>query len=264
MSQLDYFKNGGLSIPTFIATCFNIADFAERDLLLLQPFGITLPKIENLRSMATDLTDTKSNQILQAQKKVKTKNKDNYFKYFIDKLDIIKTQFAGVFNQSNALYDTLFAKSHSVMKTKDFLTHVNDILQVLKENREALVVCNFGDAEISAFESDIETLTRLEKEKDQAEISFNNDTFARSEARRATYELLYNISSMGRVYWKRKNPAISQDYIITHKSKKKKATSTEETNSNTVEFEIDTTTTANNLPETPTNTGEETTGSPIT
>lgn len=269
MTQIDYFKNGGLSIPVFIATCYNIADFSERDLPLLLPYGITLEKIQKLRSMADDLTDTKSNKILQAQKKVKTKNKDNYQEYFVDKLSIVKTQLSGLFNHNNATYDTVFTKPHADLKTKDFLTHLKDIFYILTENKEALVEYHFTETELTAFQSDIDSLTRLEKEREQAEISFNNDTFARSEARRITYELLYYIASMGRVYWKRKNPAMSQDYIISRNSKKKKTIATVQSNTESVDMEIvntQSTQTSNydyTATETPTNTGEANTGNPV-
>ncbi len=151
------------------------------------------------------------------------------------------------------------------MNVKEFLNHTNDILKVLKENKEALVEYNFEDADITAFADDITTLTQLEKEREQAEISFNNDTFARSEARRVTYELLYFIASMGRVYWKRKNPAKSQDYILNRRKTKKKENE-EDTTTEIEEMEIVNTQTTNydyTATETPSNTGEANTGNPV-
>jgi len=264
MKQLDYFKNGGLSFVNLIATCGNVSDFAERDLTHLISCGVTMEKITELRTKAYQLTDDNSNVILQAQKKMKTKNRDNSLYYFVDKLDIVKKQFAKVFNVEDSVYDNMFRKPHSDMNVKEFLNHTNDILKVLKENKEALVAYNFVESDITAFENDITNLTQLEKEREQAEISFNNDTFARSEARKITYDLLYYIASMGKVYWKRKNPAKSQDYNISRKKTKKKTSGEGVTTSEDVNMEVvNTQSTENTITETPTYTGGENTGNPV-
>jgi len=224
--EIEYFKNGGLSFADFTAACDNVAIFAERDFPELSTCGVTQAKIDDLISSGRALLDNKSNIITGAEKKMKTKNRDNVFSFVSEKLSITKKQLSPVFNQIDSNYDTLIRKVHWNMKPKPFLMHCNDVLTVFKENKTLLATADFDDANIAAFENDIISLKDAEREREQAEISYNNDTLERSEARRITYEKLNFIASMGRVYWKKKNPAKAQDYILKRKKASKKATTT--------------------------------------
>ncbi len=170
---------------------------------------------------AIHLLDDKSNVIMSARKKLKTKNRDNVFDFVKDNLAITKTQLAPVFSKIDSNYDSLFGKTHTEIKPKQFIVHCNDILNALKENRAVLPSANYDEANIAVFENDIATLVQAEREREQAEISYNNDTLERSKAREATYNKLYFISSMGKVYWRKKNPAKSQDYVLRKKRTKK-------------------------------------------
>ncbi len=232
--RIDYFKNGGMSFANFIASCQNTAHFAERDLPELSTCGVTQEKIDSLKADVVLLLDDKSNVIMAAQKKLKTKNRDNVFDFVSGKLAITKTQLAPIFSKIDSNYDTLFSKPNSGIKPKQFIVHCNDILRALKENKAALASALFDDANISAFENDIASLVQAEREREQAEISYNNDTLERSNAREVAYNKLYFISSMGKVYWRKKNPAKAQDYVL-RKIRKKKSKSEE------VEMEIDNT-----------------------
>jgi len=243
--EIEYFRNGGMSFADFTAACDNVAIFAERDLPELSTCGVTQEKINDLRTSGRALLDNKSNIITGAEKKMKTKNRDNVFSFVSEKLSIIKKQLSPVFNQITSNYDTLIRKSHLDMKPKQFLVHCNDVLTVFKENKTLLASVGFDNANISAFENDIITLKDAEREREQAEISYNNDTLERSEARRITYEKLDFIASMGRVYWKKKNPAKAQDYILKKRKSSKKATTTEDVEMEVVSAPINTENTEN-------------------
>ncbi len=247
---IEYFKNGGMSFADFIASCDNTVFFATRDIIELGTCGVTQEKVDDLKLSAFNLLDNKSHVIMSAQKKLKTKNRDNVFEFVSDKLAITKKQLAPVFSKLDSNYDTLFTKPHFHIKPKQFLVYCNDILTVLKENKALLLATTeFNEANIAAFENDIASLNQAEREREQAEISFNNDTLECSLAREATYNKLYFIASMGKVYWKKKNPAKSQDYIL-----KRRKTSKAKTNED-VELEIDNTNIPFNTEDTQ-NTGE--------
>jgi len=237
--MIEYFRNKGMSFADFTAACDNVATFAERDLPELSTCGVTQERIDDLRASGLALMDNKSNIITGAEKKMKTKARDSIFELLIEKLSIIKKQVSPVFNQTDSNYDTLIRKLHTKMKIKQFLLHCNDVLVVLRENIALLVVVGFGDATITAFENDIVALKDAERDREQAEITYNNDTLERSEARRITYAKLEFIASMGRVYWKKKNRAKSQDYILRRKKASKKATTTDDVKMEVVNAPLD-------------------------
>lgn len=120
------------------------------------------------------------------------------------------------------------------MKIDEFMNHCADILTALRDNQEKIEAYNFNQEAIDGFAADVETLKKYESEREKAEITLNNDTYMRSEARRETYDLMHYIASLGRVYYRKKNPAKSEDYIITRKKRKK--AKTQETTSDTVEI----------------------------
>ena len=153
-------------------------------------------KIDSLRALGSALLNNKSNIIVGAEKKMKTKNRDSTIEFVGNKLSITKKRLEPVFNPSDSNYDTLFRKPQSTMKVKEFLMYCNDILKVFYENKELLATVGFDDASITAFEEDIALLNKAETEREQAEISYNNDSFERSEARRITYAELDFIASM--------------------------------------------------------------------
>jgi len=243
--MIEYFKNGGMSFADFTAACDNVAIFAQRDLPELSTCGVTQAKIDDLKSSAMALLDNKSNIITGAEKKMKTKNRDNVFSFVSEKLSITKKQLSPIFNKIDSNHDTLIRKLHTEMGAKQFLVHCNDVLTVFKENKALLASVGFDDANITAFENDITLLKDAEREREQAEICYNNDTLERSEARRITYEKLDFIASMGRVYWKKKNQAKSQDYVLRRKKASKKATTTEDVEMEVVNAPINTENTEN-------------------
>lgn len=217
MKKNDYFNNG-ISLRQLISQSEKIAEYAERDLELLQKYGVTAPLIANLKAkaLALEVKSTYSDDL--SSQKVLTVQRDASIKEVTESIDILRKQLSLIFSKETGHNDALFTRPMSSLTVDDFVNLADETLSAIKNSASEIEIYGVTAEIISDFESQVENLKAVHGVQFREAAAFSNSTKERSELREELFKLMHYIANIGRAYWKKKNLTVSKNYVIRKKS----------------------------------------------
>ena len=217
MTKNDYFNNG-ISLRQLIIQSEKIAEYAERDLELLQKHGVTAPLIADLKARASALEEKSTHGDDLSLQKVLTVQRNASIKEVTESIDILRKQLSLIFSKETGRNDALFTRAMSTLTVDDFVNLADGTLNAIKKSASEIEIYGVTAEMISDFESQVENLKAVHGVQFREVAAFSNSTKERSELREELFKLMHYIANIGRAYWKKKNLTVSKNYVIRKKS----------------------------------------------
>ncbi len=228
MRTIKTFRSSGLSLYQLKMESNNISILAERDTNELQTVGIMPELVAELKLSVLKLDDLSTYGLDLAAKKVITAERNRAKNMLKEFIYILREQLMPVFNNETSLYDSIFSKNIASTNIAAFILAATETLQAIKQNLDLAAEYHFSAAQVSTFEGLLENLKVLEAKKRSVEKAFTSESSNRGDVKEEVFAKLNYIASVGKAYWKYKNPVKSAQYNISRKSKASQSASDDE------------------------------------
>jgi len=208
-----YFSNT-LPLRSIKTQSDKIIGFAKRDSEELLTMGITPQLITNLEEKSQELFNFLTYDENVGEKKILTDDRNQKIIVVKDFIEKLRSQLRLVFGKKTANYDAIFTKRLTNINVEEFIETAHKTLSVLTSTTQDLSIYAVTTEVIADFATKIDELIAAHNQQVSATSTVSNNTLDRSELRREVYQLLEHISNIGKIYWKKKNPAKSENYKI--------------------------------------------------
>ena len=107
----------------------------------------------------------------------------------------------------------------SRLKIYELIDIGEDTASLLTKKADEVALFELTAEKIENFKNKVTELSSLYHNREAMKTSLNNITQERLQLKSELFKLLEFVSKVGKAYWKRQNPAIYGDYVLTkHKS----------------------------------------------
>ena len=218
MKYNNFYFNNGISKRQLAVQSKKIADYAKRDLEQLQAKGITAELIAELEAKAKSLEDSLDYGTNVTERKILTTLRNEKMEEVKGSIEMFRSQLRLIFLEPSSKYHAVFTRSMSKLNVDEFINLATESLHTLELLTSEIAIYGITAEEIASFRSQVTELVDGNQSQVNVAGSLVNSTYESSELKREIYQLLERISIIGKTYWKRKNIAMSKNYIIRKKT----------------------------------------------
>jgi len=208
----------GVSRQQLLGRRNSISTSAKRDILVLQPFGITTEFLANLEAKAKEFETVKSHaEVLREQKEL-TASRNYKIDEFIEANNILRSQLCLFNGIDGTITYSVLNRSLNPWDIDGLINTGEDTLQLMKASLAEIATYGVNQARVDIYSTLLDELRNIHYAQVYKMSTVDNETTDRTALKAELYKMIYFLSNVGKAYWLKKDKARYGDYVLNKKA----------------------------------------------